>query len=230
LSSAAGPIHEHSILRPIAVRNISKIYHTHTGPKRVLDDISFEVRPGERFAVMGQNGAGKSTLVRIIGGAERPTSGSMDIGMRMSWPLGLAGGISPNMTGLDNIRFVARIYNRRIRDMVERVDDFAELGKDLYQPVRLYSSGMRARLLFAMTLVIDFDCFLIDEILSVGDQRFHRKCYDALFVERSSCAMLLVSHSIAVIKDFCNRALVLKNGRGKVFDDVDFATRIYASL
>lgn len=219
-----------TLIRPISVRNLVKVYHTHTGPKRVLDNISFDVLPGEKFAVLGQNGAGKSTLVKIVGGVERPTSGSVDIGMRMSWPLGLSGGVSANMTGLDNIRFIARLYQKHIADVVAEVDDFAELGKDLYQPVRLYSSGMRARLMFAMTLAIDFDCFLIDEILAVGDQRFHRKCYDALFVQRSYCAMLLVSHSVGVVKEFCNRALILKNGRGKVFDDVDLAVNIYASL
>lgn len=216
--------------RSIALRKIVKVYHTPVGPKTVLDDISFDVKPGEKFAVLGQNGAGKSTLVKIVGGVERPTSGTVDIGMSMSWPLGFSGGVSANMTGLDNIRFIARLYDKPIRELVEQVDDFAELGKDLYLPVRLYSSGMRARLMFALTLAIDFDCFLIDEVLAVGDQRFHRKCYDALFVRRSHCAMILVSHAADVIRQFCNRALVLKSGRGKVFEDLDFAIRIYSSL
>jgi capsular polysaccharide transport system ATP-binding protein len=214
----------------IALRNIVKVYHTPIGPKTVLDDVSFEVMPGEKLAVLGQNGAGKSTLVKIIGGVEQPTSGAVDIGMSMSWPLGFSGGVSANMTGLDNIRFIARIYEKPIRELIDQVDDFAELGKDLYLPVRLYSSGMRARLLFALTLAIDFDCFLIDEVLAVGDQRFQRKCHEALFVQRKHCAMILVSHSVPVIREYCDRALVLKNGRGKVFEDLDFAINIYASL
>lgn len=228
--TSAPALAEARLIRPISVRNIVKIYHTDVGPKRVLDDISFEVKPGEKLAVLGQNGAGKSTLVKIIGGVELPTSGSIDVGMRMSWPLGFSGGVSLNMSGLDNIRFIARIYNKPIKDMTAEVDDFAELGKDLYLPVRLYSSGMRARLMFALTLAIDFDCFLIDEVLAVGDSRFQRKCYDALFVQRQNCAMILVSHAVGVIKEYCNSALVLKNGRGKVFDDLDFALSIYATL
>lgn len=214
----------------IVLRDIVKVYKTEIGPKRVLDNVSFVVNPGEKVAILGQNGAGKSTLVKIIGGVEQPTSGTVDIGMSMSWPLGFSGGISLAMSGLDNIRFIARVYNRPVRELVEQVDDFAELGRNLYLPVKLYSSGMRARLMFALTLAIDFKCFLIDEVLAVGDQRFHRKCHEALFVQRRDCAMILVSHSVTVIKEYCNRALVLKNGRGRVFEDVAFAIDIYASL
>jgi capsular polysaccharide transport system ATP-binding protein len=134
------------------------------------------------------------------------------------------------MTGLDNIRFIARLYNRSIQDTIEQVDDFAELGKNLYLPVKAYSSGMRARLAFALTLSIDFDCFLIDEVISVGDQRFQRKSHDALFVKRKHCSMILVSHDIHIIKEYCHKALVLKAGRGRVFEDLDFALRIYSSL
>ena len=148
----------------------------------------------------------------------------------MSWPLALSGGFEPIMSGFDNIRFIARIYNKSIEDVVAFVDDFAELGRQLYLPVRTYSSGMRARLAFALTLAVDFDCFLIDEVISVGDQRFHTKCHDALFVKRNHCAMILVSHDMTIIKEYCSQALVLKNGRGKVFDDIDYALSIYSSL
>lgn len=214
----------------IVLRNIVKVYHTPTGPKTVLNDVSFDVKPGEKIAVLGRNGAGKSTLVKLIGGVERPTSGLIHRGMTMSWPVAFGGGFESSMTGLDNIRFIARLYNRPIQQTIEQVDDFAELGKQLLLPVKAYSSGMRARLAFALTLSIDFDCFLIDEVISVGDQRFQRKSHDALFVKRKHCSMILVSHDLNIIREYCQKALVLKAGRGRVFEDLDFAIRIYSSL
>jgi capsular polysaccharide transport system ATP-binding protein len=215
---------------PIVIDNIVKEYETTIGLRRVLDGISFAVHPGKKIAVLGRNGAGKSTLVKIIGGVELPTAGRILRGMSMSWPLALSGGFESSMSGFDNIRFIARIYDKSIEDAVAFVDDFAELGRQLYLPVRNYSSGMRARLAFALTLAVDFDCFLIDEITAVGDQRFHAKCHDALFVKRNHCAMILVSHDMATIKEYCSQALILKNGRGKVLEDIDFALSIYSTL
>lgn len=214
----------------IVIDDIVKEYESQIGTRRILDGISFSVARGEKIAVFGRNGAGKSTLVKIIGGVELATSGRIIRGMSMSWPLALAGGFETSMTGMDNIRFIARIYNKPIKDTVAFVDDFAELGRQLYLPVRAYSSGMRARLAFALTLAIDFDCYLIDEVISVGDQRFHAKCHEALFVERHHCAMILVSHDTHIVKEYCNQALILKNGRGRVFDDIDFAIDIYSTL
>ena len=214
----------------IVIDSIVKEYESTIGTRRILDGISLSVGRGEKIAVLGRNGAGKSTLVKIIGGVEVPTSGQIIRGISMSWPLALAGGFEVSMSGMDNIRFIARIYNKPIKDMIAFVDDFAELGRQLYLPVRAYSSGMRARLAFALTLAVDFDCFLIDEVISVGDQRFHAKCHEALFVKRHHCAMILVSHDTHIIKEYCNQALVLKNGRGKVFDDIDYALDIYSTL
>jgi capsular polysaccharide transport system ATP-binding protein len=134
------------------------------------------------------------------------------------------------MTGVDNVRFIARLYGAPVEEMVEFVDDFAELGKQLFLPVKYYSSGMQMRLAFAMTLAINFECFLIDEVMAVGDHRFHQKCYDALFVARQNSAMIMISHDTSIIRKYCNQALVLKNGRGRVFSDVDFAIKIYQSL
>jgi len=216
--------------RAIRIIDLVKDYHTPIGRRRVLDGVSLEVLPGEKVAVLGRNGAGKSTLVKLIGGVEPPTSGAIEKGLFMSWPLAFAGGLEGNMSGYDNIRFIARLYDRPQPDMIAFVDDFAELGRQLYVPVKNYSTGMRMRLAFALTLAIDFECFLIDEVLSVGDQRFHQKCYDALFVRRRHCAMILVSHDTHIIGKFCDRALVLKNGRGRVFEDVDFALKIYNTL
>ena len=192
--------------------------------------MSFTVAPGQKVAVLGRNGSGKSTLVKLLGGVERPTAGTVHRGLALSWPLGFAGGLEGEMTGTDNVRFIARLYGRPVAEIVAFVDDFAELGRQIHVPVKTYSSGMRMRLAFALTLAVDFECLLIDEVLSVGDQRFHRKCHDALFVERRHCAMILVSHDVAIVETFCDRALVLKAGRGRLFDDVGFALDIYRSL
>jgi capsular polysaccharide transport system ATP-binding protein len=134
------------------------------------------------------------------------------------------------MTGRDNARFIGRLYDKPIDEVIGFVDDFAELGAQLDVPVRDYSTGMQARLNFALTLAIDFECFLIDEVLSVGDQRFHRKCHEALFVTRKDRAMILISHDVHIIREFCSKVLVLKSGRGRVFDDVEFALKIYTTL
>ena len=216
--------------RCIALRNIVKEYHTAIGGRRILNDISFDIAAGEKIAVLGKNGAGKSTLVKIIGGVEAPTSGSVERSLFMSWPIALSGGFEATMSGLDNVRFIARLYDIPIQDAVEFIDDFAELGSKLYLPVNTYSSGMRARLAFALTLVIDFECYLIDEVIAVGDARFQRKCYEALFVKRSHCAMILISHDLETVRKYCNKALVLKNGRGKVLDDLQTAIDIYTTL
>ncbi len=216
--------------RTVRMENIVKQYHTAVGVRRVLDGISFDVEAGEKIAVLGKNGAGKSTLVKIIGGVEMPTSGRVVRDLFMSWPIAFAGGFEATMSGIDNIRFIARIYGVPIDDAVAYVDDFAELGRLLYLPVKTYSSGMRARLAFGLTLAVDFECFLIDEVISVGDARFQQKCFDALFVRRKHCAMILVSHDTNIIKQYCKKALVLKGGRGRVIDDLDFALEIYNSL
>lgn len=214
----------------IEVCGIGKTYHTMGGPKRVLHDISFSVTPGQKLAVLGRNGAGKSTLVKIIGGVERPSQGQIRRNMSLSWPLAFSGGFEQAMTGYDNIRFIARVYDHPVRELIDKVDDFAELGGNLLLPMRHYSSGMRARLAFALTLAIDFDCYLIDEVISVGDQRFHQKCHDLLFKERAGAAMILVSHDVGIIREYCSTALVLKGGFGRTFTDMDLAIDIYASL
>jgi capsular polysaccharide transport system ATP-binding protein len=216
--------------RSIILTDVVKEYHTPIGVRRVLDGISFDVKLGEKIAVLGKNGAGKSTLVRLIGGVEPVTSGELKRELFMSWPIAFAGGFETIMSGIDNIRFIARIYGVPIEDAIAFVDDFAELGRQLYLPVYAYSSGMRARLAFALTLAVDFECFLIDEVIAVGDARFHQKCYEALFVKRKHCAMILISHDLGIVRQYCDKALILKNGRGKVFEDLELAIRIYGSL
>ncbi len=214
----------------IRLDGIVKEYHTPIGTRRVLDGISFEIEKGEKIAILGRNGAGKSTLMKLIGGVERPTRGTMQFGMTMSWPIAFAGGFDHTMSGLDNIRFIARLYGVDEQEAVARVDNFAELGRLLNLPVRTYSTGMRSRLMFGLSLAVDFDCFLVDEMISVGDQRFQRKCHEEMFVKRAHCSMILVSHDTNIIRNYCKKALVLKNGRGRVFEDLDLALRIYDTL
>ncbi len=214
----------------IRVSNLVKEYHTGHSTKRVLDGVNFDVHPGERLAVLGRNGAGKSTLVRLLGGLEYPTSGKIECDMSLSWPLGLSGGFQGSLTGVDNIKFIARIYDKPYRDVLDYVEYFSELGHYLKEPVKTYSSGMRARLAFGLSLAIDFDCYLIDEVIFVGDQRFHRKCKEEIFEKRADRALLLVSHDAAILNDYCNGALVLHHGRSKLFQDVPLALDIYNNL
>ena len=216
--------------RHIAAVNVVKEFDTEHGRKRVLDGISFKVRMGERIAILGRNGAGKSTLIQILSGLQRPTSGRIERGLRMSWPLAFAGGFEGDLTGYDNIRFISRIYNAPFREVFEYVDSFAELGRNIFEPMRHYSSGMKMRIGFALSLAINFDCILIDEVILVGDRHFQEKCVRELFEYRKHCAMIIATHGMDVVNDYCSSALVMKNGRGRVFDDLQLATRIYSSL
>jgi capsular polysaccharide transport system ATP-binding protein len=214
----------------IKAENIVKDYRTDHGYHRALDGVSFSVGRGEKLALLGLNGAGKSTLIRLLCGVEAPTHGKVTRTMSLSWPLALTGGLHGNLTGNDNIRFIARIYNRPYDEVHAFVEDFSELGKFLSEPFKTYSSGMRARLAFALSLIIEFDCYMIDEVISVGDQRFHRKSEYELFEKRKDRALVIASHDRNAIKAHCTRALVLHRGRGKLFDDIDLALDIYQDL
>jgi capsular polysaccharide transport system ATP-binding protein len=214
----------------IRVSGLCKDYRSEGSVHRVLSNVSFTVGRGEKVAVLGRNGAGKSTLMRLIGGVEVPTSGRIDRDMSLSWPLGLQGGFQGSLTGNDNMRFIARIYNKPFDYIRAYVDDFAELGKYLSEPLKTYSTGMRARFAFALSLAIDFDCYLVDEIIAAGDQRFQRRSHEELFEKRADRSMILASHIGDIVRAYCSRALVLHRGRGKVFDDLGLALDIYNSL
>lgn len=207
----------------ITVDRVVKDYRTRSGPKRVLEDVSFTLDMGERLGVLGRNGAGKSTLIRLVSGAERPTAGTITRAMSVSWPLAFGGAFQLQLTGVDNVRFISRLYDQDADHNLAFVEEFAELGQYLREPVRSYSSGMMARLAFAISMIIEFDCFLIDEIAAVGDARFHERCNYELFDKRGERAMMIISHDPGYLRDHCNRWALIDDGRFTPFDDFDTA-------
>lgn len=211
----------------IILKNVYKTYNTRNGPRIVLNNINLCVSKGEKIGILGRNGAGKSTLIRLISGAELPTSGRIHRGMSISWPLAFAGGFQGSLTGMDNLRFICRIYGADPQTVVPFVEEFSELGSYLREPIRKYSAGMRSRLAFAISMAVEFDCFLIDEIVAVGDSRFHDKCRIELFEKRKDRAMILVSHDAAYIRAHCDRAAVLEAGELHAFDQVEEAFSFY---
>lgn len=211
----------------IRLKGVNKSYPTRSGPVRVLRDVNLAVRRGERVGILGRNGAGKSTLIRLVSGAELPTSGSVERGMSVSWPLAFGGAFQGSLTGYDNLRFICRIYGVDPEDKIGFVEEFSELGLYLREPVKSYSSGMRARLAFAISMVIEFDCFLIDEIIAVGDARFHEKCHHELFERRGDRAMIIVSHDATYIREHCTRAAVLAAGELHHASSLDEAFDFY---
>lgn len=212
----------------IALENVTKRYPTRDGQVTVLDKVSLIVGRGEKVGILGRNGAGKSTMIRLISGAEAPTSGTIRREMSVSWPLAFGGAFQGTLTGLDNLRFICRVYGTSTEDKIEGVQEFSELGRYLREPVKNYSAGMRARLAFAISMAVEFDCFLIDEIVAVGDARFTEKCQHELFEKRRDRAMIIVSHQIAFVRDHCNRAAVLNGGKLETYNDVDEALAAYA--
>lgn len=214
----------------IQVSNLRKIYRTHGSSHLVLDDVNFVVPRGFKLALLGRNGAGKSTLIRMLGKIELPTSGSVRHDMTVSWPLGFGGAFQGSLTGIDNMRFLSRIYRTDYKRMRAQVDDFAELGKFLYQPVKNYSTGMQARLAFALSIAIEFDCYLIDEVVMVGDQRFHARCREHLFDRRADRALVVASHDATFVREICDAAIVLISGKAHYYESVDDAVKIYQAL
>lgn len=213
----------------IALHNVNKSYPTRGGLYTVLDGVDLTIQRGEKIGILGRNGAGKSTLIRILSGAERPTSGHVERGMTLSWPLAFGGAFQGSLTGLDNLKFICRVYGVPYADKVDYVEDFSELGKFMREPTKTYSSGMLARLAFAISMAVEFDCFLIDEIISVGDARFHAKCQQEMFEKRKDRAFIMVSHEAHNIREHCERAGVLVTGHLHLFSDVDAAYEYYQS-
>ena len=189
-----------------------------------------DFRSGNNYGILGINGAGKSTLMRIIAGTEMPNSGKVRRRARISWPLGFSGGLHWKMTGRENVQFVARIYGHNVRKVLDFVEDFAEIGSYIDVPVGRYSSGMLQRLAFGLSMAIDFEVYLIDEVTAVGDIRFRRRCQEEFERRRTRADIIMISHEISTLTQYCERGLVLAHGKLHTFSSVDDAIELYKKL
>ncbi|MCA0912751.1 ABC transporter ATP-binding protein [Marinobacter nauticus] len=213
----------------IEIRNLYKRYHGPFGGDWVLKDVNFTIPDNVSVGLLGRNGAGKSTLLRIIGGMDSPDKGTVNRDCRVSWPIGLGGGFQGSMTGRQNVKFVARIHGGgdRIPEIISRVQDFAEIGKAFDQPVKTYSSGMRSRLAFGLSLAFDFDVYLSDEATAVGDAAFKAKATKAFKDRVGKASIVMVSHQIGMLKDLCQAGVWINNGTAIWFDDINEAINSY---
>jgi capsular polysaccharide transport system ATP-binding protein len=214
----------------IELRNLSKHYRTTRGPKVVLDNVNAAFPPGRNMGILGRNGAGKSTLLRLIGGAELPTAGKVVRESSVSWPLGFSGGFHGSLSGRENLRFICRIYEAEIGRVTAFVEEFSELGNYMEMPVNSYSSGMKAKLAFGLSLAIDFDYYLIDEVTAVGDASFKRKSKEEFERRKERATLLVVSHNPGTIREHCDAVAVLDGGRLISFDDVEQGIKHYQTL
>ena len=207
----------------IRFEDLQKSFWTRDGPKHVARNINVTFPSGVSVALLGRNGAGKSTVMQMIGGSVRPDAGDIHISGSMSWPVGFAGSFHGDLTGEQNVRFIARVYGIDTDALITFVEDFAELGAHFYLPLRSYSSGMRSRLAFGVSIGIPFDTYLVDEVTSVGDAAFRRKSR-LVFEERMrTSGAIVVTHSMAEVRQLCSAGAVLENGELTYFDDVEEA-------
>lgn len=214
----------------IRIENLTKSYYTPEGRHYVLKNLSVELPSNKSIALIGRNGAGKSTLLRMIGGADRPDSGKIITNCRISWPVGLSGGFQGSLTGRENVKFVARLYAKKdeLKEKVRFVDEFSELGNYFDMPIKTYSSGMRSRLGFGLSMAFDFDYYLVDEVTAVGDARFKKKCEDLFKEKHKTSNFLMVSHSFNSLKKYCESALLINRDRSvSYYEDIADAIAQY---
>lgn len=215
----------------IELIDVTKAYPMKRGKRLVLDRFNLKIGRHDNVGLLGRNGAGKSTLLRIIGGAEMPDAGFVRRKMTVSWPVGFSGALHGASSGINNVKFCARIYGRNAGEVLRFVDDFSELGVYLHEPVKNYSSGMRARLAFALSMAMDFDCLLIDEVMSVGDPSFREKAQKAMEERAKDRAMVLVSHNLPFIERHSTKVVILGVQREPiVVDDVAAGIKFYAAF
>ncbi|MGY5449846.1 ABC transporter ATP-binding protein [Agarivorans sp. MS3-6] len=215
----------------IKLENLTKFYPSKLGDQYILKNVSFTIPDGHNIAILGANGAGKSTLFRLLAGSEYPNRGRVVTDLNISWPVALATGIHGEMTGRENTRFIGRVNGIADLSAFEAdVVEFAALGEKFDLPVKGYSSGMRARLAFACCISIDFDIYLIDEATSVGDPKFRKKAKEALLERSQQANVIMVSHDLREIRQFCDSAIILHNGELMFYNDLEDAIEQYQVL
>ncbi|HIO95921.1 MAG TPA: ABC transporter ATP-binding protein [Campylobacterales bacterium] len=217
----------------IELRNVTKYFRTTKGKKYILKNSTFTIPSDHNVGILGRNGAGKSTLMRMLGKIEFPNKGEIVSDKSFSWPMGLGGGFQGNMTGRSNVKFVCRIYgksSKEIEESIAFVKKFSELGDYFEMPIKTYSSGMKSRLTFGLSLAFDFDYLLIDETLSVGDARFRKKSKEALMKKIETCNVLLVSHDMGTLRTICDVGIVSHEAKLHYFDDINDAIKMYDDI
>jgi capsular polysaccharide transport system ATP-binding protein len=207
----------------IHLDNLTKVFHMGANRKVIVSQATITFPSRTSIALLGRNGAGKSTLLRMIAGTVAPTSGQILSTGSISYPVGFSGSFHRDLTGAQNAKFVARIYGVDTRELLEYVQDFAELGAHFHQPIHTYSSGMRSRLAFGISMGIPFDTYLVDEVTSVGDAAFRAKSQKVFAERMQKAGMLFVSHSLPQVKEVCTAGVVLEKGKLLYFDKVEEA-------
>lgn len=214
----------------IIVDDVYKRYRSDHGMgKWVLQGVSFTIPPKLNVGLVGRNGAGKSTLLRLIGGIDMPTRGLIERRCRVSWPMGFGGGLATSLTGRQNAKFVCRIHGHEedLQDRLRYIEDFAELGESFDEPIKTYSSGMKSRLQFGLSLAFDFDVYISDEITATGDAAFKEKAAAAFQALSDRAGLIMVSHGEGTLKEFCKAGIWLHEGRAYWFDSINDALSEY---
>lgn len=205
----------------IRFENLTKSFWVRGQRKVIIDNLNLTLPTQQRFGLMGLNGAGKSTLMQIIAGTMHPDAGRVVSDGSISWPVGFAGSFHPDLTGAQNVRFLARVYGVDTEALVKFTEDFAELGPHYDAPMRTYSSGMKARLTFGASMGVQFDTYLIDEVTAVGDEAFRRKSREVFLSRTKNASAILVSHEMGQMRNFCDAGIVLHEGQLTYYDDIN---------
>lgn len=214
----------------IRFENVSKTYHIGAFEKHVYHNLNFTIERGESIGICGANGAGKSTLMRLIAGVEQPSGGKITRAMTTSWPIGYSSCFQSSLTGADNARFIARIYDQPEEELLTFVEDFAQLGPYFYQPIHTYSAGMNARLAFGISLAIHFECYLVDEVTGAGDERFRARCEEALLHRRDNATLVMISHDPGALRQYCRKGAVVYAGALVFYDTIEEACEVHHRL